>query len=144
MSKARIAAVDFGLKRIGLAVSDEKRTIAFPLELVHAGKTPQESARNIKKALERYELAKIIVGLPLLMKGIKGEMAQKAEHFADILQKEFNISIECVDERLTTAQADRALKELDYNRKERSKTIDSTSATLLLQAYLDRKSVIQY
>lgn len=140
---ARIAAVDFGLKRIGLAISDERRTIALPLDLVHAGKTHQESVRAIKKALGRYELEKILVGLPLLMKGIKGEMAQKVEQFAEILQKELNLPVECVDERLTTAQADRALKELDYNRKERTKMVDSTSATLLLQAYLDRKSDIQ-
>lgn len=138
----RIAAVDFGLKRIGLAVSDFSGTIALPLKRIDAGKTMEASAKNVMEALKTYrgDLEAILVGLPLMMDGTKGEMALLAEQFAAALSQASNLRIECVDERLTSAQADRALRELEMNRKERSKAVDSVAATLLLQAYLDRKA----
>ena len=137
----RIAAVDYGLKRIGLAISDRGATIALPLEKVAAGKNPGASAKNVMQALSVYqnEIEAILVGLPLLMNGTRGEMAELAEKFAEALRTASGLRVECVDERLTSAQADRALREMEMNRKERSKAIDSVSATLLLQAYLDRK-----
>lgn len=137
----RIAAVDFGLKRIGLAVSDFSGTIALPLKRVDAGKTIEASAQNVMNALKTYQgdLKVILVGLPLMMDGTKGEMALLAEQFAAALEKASNLRVECVDERLTSAQADRALREMEMNRKERSLAVDSVSAMLLLQAYLERK-----
>ncbi len=137
----RIAAVDFGLKRIGLAISDAQGIIALPLKMVLAGNTP---IPNILAALAPYkhELQTILVGLPLLMNGTKGEMALLVERFAQDLQAACGLPIQCVDERLTSVQAERALKEMSKNRKERTKTIDSLSATLLLQAYLDRHACI--
>ena len=137
---ARIAAVDFGLKRIGLAISDEKGTISFPLKMVLSGDSLRQSARNVLTALAPYakDLGKIIVGLPLLLSGKRGEMAEQVDRFVDCLRKETTIAIETMDERLTSAQAEKALKECDYSRKERKAVIDSASASLLLQAYLDR------
>jgi putative Holliday junction resolvase len=88
----------------------------------------------------KNEIEAILVGLPLMMNGTRGQMAELAEKFAEALRTVSGLRVECVDERLTSAQADRALRDLDMNRKERSKAIDSVSATLLLQAYLDRKS----
>lgn len=138
----RVAAVDFGLKRIGLAISDAQGIVALPLKMVGAGKTHDATAQNILTALAPYkhELKTILVGLPLLMSGAKGEMAHIVERFAAALQSAAAIPIEYVDERLSTAQAERALKEMDKSRKERTKIVDSLSATLLLQAYLDRRS----
>ena len=137
----RIAAVDFGLKRIGLAISDASGKIALPLKRIDAGRSLQESAQGVLAALESYrkELLKILVGLPLLMNGTRGEMANLVESFAQKL-RDAGAQVECVDERLSSAQAERALRELDMNRKERAKAVDSTSATLLLQAYLDRRA----
>ena len=137
---ARIAAVDFGMKRIGLAVSDERSTIALPLKMALAGNSLQQSARNVMKALAPYikEISKLIVGLPLLLNGKRGDMAEQVERFIAALKKETTIPIETMDERLTSAQAERDLKGCDYSRKERTQIIDSASATLLLQAYLDR------
>ncbi len=136
----RIAAIDWGLKRIGLAISDEMRQIAFPLDFVLAGTNMRQSAKNVLKALSKYilEIDQIIIGLPLLLNGKRGDMAISAEKFADALKNECQISIEMVDERLSTAGADRELKELSYSRKERSQLIDSTSAVMLLQTYLVR------
>lgn len=136
----RIAAIDYGLKRIGLAISDATKSIALPLEKVAAGKNIADSIRNVRQAFASYEgqIEQFIVGLPLLMNGTRGEMAEEAERFARMLQTTSNIKVECFDERLTSVQAEKALKKATMNRKKRSRIIDSTSATLLLQSYLNR------
>lgn len=135
----RIAAVDFGLKRIGLAISDPQGIVALPLKMLLAGSTP---IQNVLDALAPYknELKTILVGLPLLLSGAKGDMALTVERFAAGLHAASNLPVECVDERFTTAAAERALKEMNQSRKKRTKSIDSLSATLLLQAYLDKHS----
>ncbi len=137
----RIAAVDYGKRRIGLSISDEKKRIALPLKLVDAGKNLEESSKQILHALTPYltHLEKILVGLPLLMNGTRGDMALLVDNLKKILETLTPIPIECVDERLTSAQAEKELKGLDYSRKERKTLVDSTAATLLLQAYLDLK-----
>lgn len=136
----RIAAVDYGLKRIGLAISDEKRRIALPLKLALSGKSLRETVKNVLNALSLYEgqIEAIIVGLPLHLSGRRGEMAENAERFAAALQKETAIAVIMIDERLTTSQAERDLKALSYSRKERTEIIDSASAAILLQTYLDK------
>ncbi|MBF8263259.1 MAG: putative HoLLiday junction resolvase [Parachlamydiales bacterium] len=136
----RIAAVDFGFKRIGLAISDGSGRIALPLKMIAAGKSIKDSARLVLSALAPYEkeLDMIIVGMPLLLSGKRGEMAEFAERFADALRIESRHKVETMDERLSSAQAEKALKEMDYSRKERTGIIDSTSATLILQSYLNR------
>ncbi len=136
----RIVALDYGLKRIGLAISDENARIALPLPLVTAGKTLDETIDRILASLSSYQgkITTIVVGMPLLMSGKTGEMALIAERFVQALSAKTTIPIQTIDERLSTAQADRALKELDYSRKKRSKVVDSTAAAILLQTYLDR------
>jgi putative holliday junction resolvase len=136
----RIAAIDFGLKRIGIAISDEKGRIALPLKLVLSGKSMRETVKNVLLALSPYEkqIEVIIVGLPLLLSGKRGDMALVAERFAQALQKETKIAVQMMDERLTTAQAERSLKELSYSRKERTDIIDSATAAILLQTFLDK------
>ena len=134
----RIAAVDFGFKRIGLAISDEGRTIAFPLKMIEAGTTLQESARRVKAALSSYKLEKIILGLPLLLSGERGEMVEKVEKFREALEKEIDVLVICFDERLTSRQAERDLMNMGTSRKNRVPVLDSAAAALLLQTYLDR------
>lgn len=138
---SRIAAVDYGRKRIGLAISDENQSIALPLDVVSAGRTLDESVKNVLSELARFEpkVKKILVGLPLLMNGEKGEMAHLAERFAALLRLKTSAAVECIDERLSSAQAERALKnEMNLSRKKRSGLVDCTAAALILQAYLDR------
>ena len=136
----RIAAIDFGLKRIGIAISDEKGRIALPLKLVLSGKSMTETVKNVLLALSPYEkqIEAIIVGLPLLLSGKRGDMALAAERFAQALQNETKIAVQMMDERLTTAQAERSLKELSYSRKERTDIIDCATAAILLQTFLDK------
>jgi len=136
----RSVGVDFGFKRIGLAISDARGVIALPLKMVPAGKTFKQSSQNILMDLAPYltEITRIIVGLPLLFNGKHGEMAKTVTEFGAVLEIEAGISIEYVDERLSSSQAERAFKEMNYNRKQRKHFVDSASAVLVLQTVLDQ------
>lgn len=130
----RIAAIDFGLKRIGIALSDPTQTLASPLATVEGGKN---AIQNVAKALSNFPLVKILIGLPLLLNGKEGDMATIVRTFGSSLSQTLNIPILYIDERLSSAQAEKSLKELPFNRKERTSKIDTAAATLLLQQYLD-------
>lgn len=129
----RVAAIDFGLKRIGLAISDKDRKIVFPVDVVEGGK---KALQNIRAALPLKEIDLIIVGLPLEMNGQKGPMAQQTEAFAKMLQEALGIPVQLIDERLSSKAADVQLKEISLNRKSRSEKIDVMAAMLLLQTFL--------
>lgn len=133
----RVAAIDYGRKRIGLAVSDKDRKIAFPVDIVEGGK---KALQNIRASLPLKEVDLILVGLPLELSGIKGEMANLVEEFAKMLQSALNIPVELIDERLTSKGADVKLKELSLSRKARTEKLDMVAATLLLQTYLDQSA----
>ena len=132
----RIAGIDYGLKRIGLALTDSMGKMAFPFKTVEGGK---KGVFHVAEALRPYqrELTLIILGLPLLMNGKEGEMAQLVRLFAGELEAYLKIPVLLLDERLSSSQAEKSLKELSFNRKKRSAKIDTAAATLLLQNYLD-------
>ncbi|MBS0625361.1 MAG: Holliday junction resolvase RuvX [Verrucomicrobia bacterium] len=135
----RVAAIDYGLKRIGIALSDEGRRLASPFTTVEGGK---KGAAHVAKALEarKKEIDLILVGHPLLLNGKEGDMGLAARKFSEELEALFGIPVKLWDERLSSAQAERSLKELSLNRKERSAKIDAAAAALLLQSYLDSPS----
>lgn len=131
----RVAAIDFGVKRIGLAVSDRLRKVALPVDVVEGGK---KAIQNIRASLPLKEVDLILIGLPLEMSGKKGPMAEIVEAFAKTVHDALGIEVLLVDERLSSKGADVKLREIPMNRKERTKKIDMVAATLLLQTYLDR------
>lgn len=131
----RVAAIDFGTKRIGLAVSDKDRKIALPVDVVEGGKN---AIKNIRASLPLKEVDLILIGLPIEMSGKKGAMAQTVELFAKNLQDALSIPVLLVDERLSSKGADMLLKEMSLNRKQRTEKLDMVAATLLLQTYLDK------
>lgn len=133
----RIASIDYGSKRIGLAISDERQIIATSLETILAQKSTKETAQFLKKILHIYKLDKIIVGLPLQMNGKEGSIADEVRLFASHLAEEFDCEIRLWDERLTSVQAERAMRESGMNRKKRSKKVDMLSAVIILQSYLE-------
>lgn len=133
----RIAAVDFGLKRIGVALSDETKLIARSLGNVLAEKQSSKSAQKLLDFLSSYEIERIIVGNPLLLSGKKGLLADEAHHFCDELKKLTDIPIQLWDERLSTKQAQRTLKEGQMSRKKRAQIVDGLSAVILLQSFLE-------
>jgi putative Holliday junction resolvase len=132
----RTAAVDYGEKRIGLAVSDELGMLARPLGNVEG---PSEAAR-IAAAAERLRAegaGRVLLGLPRHMDGREGDAAPKVRAFAEGLRAALGCEVKFVDERLSTVQASRALREAGQDARRQKKTIDSASAVVILQAWLD-------
>ena len=123
--------------RHGVALSDERKILASPLVTVTAAKTPEETAKLLLKALAPYNPEMLIVGLPLLLSGKDSPMTTYVRLFAKILSEIFTIPILLYDERLSSTQVERLLKDQGYSRKERAKKSDASAAALLLQTYLD-------
>jgi putative Holliday junction resolvase len=145
-SETRIIGIDFGLARIGIAYSDAQKIIAMPLCTVQAERDSLLTARKVVKELQRhaeengYAIEELVVGMPLLMSGKKGLLADEATHFIELCKKESALPVMAWDERLTSVQAERSLREGNMTRKKRTKHVDTVAATLILQNYLDYKS----
>jgi putative Holliday junction resolvase len=134
----RILAVDPGSKRVGLALSDPSETIAQPLATVAA--QPEETlASRLAQVARAKEATRIIVGLPLRLDGTHGPEASAARKLAAAVRQASGLPVELVDERLTTAAADRALIEGGVKRRQRRQDIDRVAATMLLQGHLDHR-----
>lgn len=139
----RIAALDYGLARIGLAISDETKTIAMPIATLNCEKKTEDTAKKLVKVLEdhqkaqNYELAELVVGLPLMMSGKMGFLADETKYFIELLKKLISVPIVSWDERLTSVQADRSMREGNLSRKKRAKSVDNVAAIIILQSYLD-------
>jgi putative Holliday junction resolvase len=132
----RILALDHGTKRIGVAVSDEMKMIATPLEFVPAEPFAQFLAR-LKELIRDREVELILVGMPRNMDGSYGPAALKAQAFVAVLNEAIAVPIKTWDERLTSAQANRFLIQANVRRAQRKEKVDKTAAAILLQSYLD-------
>jgi putative holliday junction resolvase len=133
----RVVGIDFGLARIGLAISDENRIISQPLFAVKAGKDHTETALRIAKELSRYtKVEAIVMGLPLLLSGKEGEMALMVKEFKTVLEQVLGLPVSLWDERLTSQQVEKLLKESSMNRKQRSQVSDAVAAATILQSFL--------
>jgi putative Holliday junction resolvase len=136
----RILGIDYGRRRIGLAISDEAGFLARPLDpyrRTHSFRRDLESLANLAR---EFEARTIVVGLPLNMDGSKGEMALEVEEFVAQLQAVSKIAIVVSDERLTSVEAERVLLEGNVKRKDRKQLRDGLAATLILQGYLDSQA----
>lgn len=133
----RLLAVDYGLKRLGLALSDERKILASALPTLQAGKTSQETAQLIVACATKHGVEKIIVGHPLHLSGRSSFLTDEVTHFVSLLSTFTSLPIVLWDERLTSVQADRTLQLGGMNRKKRAALVDSLSAIILLQSYLD-------
>jgi putative pre-16S rRNA nuclease len=133
----RILAVDWGQRRIGLAVSDPQGIIATGLETLVVRGPADALARVAKIAVER-EAGRIVVGLPLLLSGERGEAAQNAQNFADALAQRTGLPVVTYDERLTSALSERRLREVGARRGRAKTRIDQGAAVALLESYLLR------
>lgn len=141
LSKTRIAAIDFGLARIGIALSDERKIIASSLGMIQAERTTPLSAKKVAEKLASYSLEVIIVGMPLHMNGKKGFLADEVTLFIAHLKELVKVDVLPWDERLSTVQAERSLLEGNMSRKKRAKVVDGVAATILLQSFLDLKHI---
>lgn len=132
----RILAIDPGSKRIGIAVSDELKMIAQPLEFIPAEPFASFLTR-LKDLLQDKEVELILVGMPRNMNGSYGPAALKVQDFVAALKGAVTVPIETWDERLTSAQANRFLIQGNVRREKRKEKVDAMAAAILLQSYLD-------
>jgi putative pre-16S rRNA nuclease len=131
----RILAIDYGRKRIGLAISDETGLIACPLAtLVRSNR--RHDLRRLKEVCSRNEVGLIVVGLPLHIGGETGEMAEEAARFGARLEKELRVRVVMLDERLTSWEAGQTRAESGATRSKKHKGLDSLAAAVLLRDYL--------
>ena len=132
----RILALDHGTKRVGVAVSDELKMIATPLEFIPAEPFDAMLVR-LKEIIREKEVELILVGMPRNMDGSYGPAALKAKEFVAALGAKFVVPIKTWDERLTTTQAQKFLISAGVRRDQRKEKVDNTAAAILLQSYLD-------
>ena len=135
----RTLGVDYGEKRIGLAISDPLGIFAQPLSVVD-GTDAQAAARMIAEISMEREVETIVVGLPRNMNDTLGPKAMEALAFKELVERETGLEVVTWDERLSTARAERALRESTMSRKKRQQRVDAVAAQVVLQAYLDAKN----
>lgn len=133
----RIIGIDYGEKRIGIAISDPLGITAQGLPTVERTNI-QEDMQKILNIIREKEVGEIVVGLPKHMNNSLGEKAQEVLAFVDLLKKHSNLPVSVIDERLSTVRAQRAMLEGNLSRKKRKDRVDMIAAQLILQDYLDR------
>ncbi len=138
----RILGIDYGTKRIGIAISDPLGITASGIAVLGKGESFDQDIREIKKIIKKYEgVDEIVVGLPKTLAGEIGIAASALLEFVAALKKEFKLAVDTWDERLTTAEAEKMLISAGLSREKRKKVIDQSAAANILQGYLDRRPV---
>lgn len=131
----RLLGLDYGLKRIGVAVSDPSRRIASPHGvLTHRGWA--RTAGDVKALLHELDAAYVVLGLPYDMNGALGAQAREVQGFADALRRQ-GMAVDFQDERLSSVEAEESLKAAGKSAREAKALVDQVAAALILQAYLD-------
>ena len=132
----RVLAIDHGTVRMGIAMSDELKIIAQPLEFIPA-EPFSGFLDQLKDLLQEYEVELILLGMPRNMDGSYGEATMKVREFEAVLKNSITVPIKTWDERLTSVMANRSLTQGRVKKKKKRKNVDSMSAAILLQSYLD-------
>jgi putative Holliday junction resolvase len=135
-SMARILGLDFGTRRVGAALSDPGRTMAFPLE-VYELRGPEPDARHFRELVLENDVERIVVGLPLHTSGRESELAVRARTFGTWLASVTTRPVVYHDERYTTIEAERHLIDARVTSKKRKALRDKLAAQIMLQGYLD-------
>jgi len=130
--------LDIGRKTIGVAISDELGLTAQGLKTI-IRKEIEEEFLEIRNLIARYQIEKIVVGLPKNMDGSLGKQAEMVFLWIEELRKRIPIPVVVWDERLSTVEATKTLLQADLSRAKRKKVIDQLAASIILQGYLDRK-----
>lgn len=132
----RLLGLDIGGKRIGVAISDEMGSIASPLTMIDAR---SNVAQELRRLIERYGIARIVVGLPIGLSGREGPQAQEVRSVADALAESLGVELIYSDERMSSAVAEQALISQGTRREKRKQHIDAMAAAVILQGYLDHQ-----
>jgi len=132
----RILGLDVGARRIGIAVSDPLGITAQGLETLQRRNKRQDLAA-LERVIRDYAVREIVVGLPLRMSGAEGTQSEKMQLFAEELRKRFRLPVHLWDERLTSAEANRLLRETELSIEKRAKAVDRMAAVLILQGWME-------
>jgi len=134
-----VLAIDYGRKRIGLALASTDTRLVNPLSIL-ARKNRREDVRRLRGLVREHGVKKIVVGLPLRADGTRGEMAEEAERFAERLRKQIALPVDMQDERLTSWVAEQLLKQKKrMKRIEGKNAVDASAAAVILRDYLERE-----
>jgi putative Holliday junction resolvase len=132
----RVLGLDVGSRRIGVAVSDPLGITAQGLETLQRRNKRQDLVA-LEKVIRDYAVREIVVGLPLRMSGAEGTQSGKMQEFAEDLRKRFRLPVHMWDERLTSAEANRLLRETELSIEKRAKAVDRMAAVLILQGWME-------
>ena len=135
----RILGLDVGSKTIGMAVSDPLGITAQGLETIRR-QTKRSDYGQLKEIILKYRVTEIVVGYPLRMSGAEGAQAEKMQVFAQELRKHFRLPVHLWDERLTSSQANRVLRDSEMSIKRRGEVVDRLAAVLILQSWMDTRA----
>ena len=130
--------LDVGSKRIGMAVSDPLGITAQGLETLQR-QNKRVDFENLEHVIRKYDVQEIVIGLPLRMSGIEGTQAEKMQGFAKEVGRRFGLPVHLLDERLTSAEANRVLRGTDLSISKRAKAVDRMAAVLILQGWMESK-----
>jgi putative holliday junction resolvase len=133
----RLAGIDYGTVRIGVAICDAARSLASPFENYNR-RTPPLDAKYFQKLAKEERLVGFIVGLPVHMSGHDSEKSVEARRFGNWLQEVTSLPVAYHDERLTSSQAEEFLLQAGLTKKQRKERLDKLAAQLILAAYLER------
>jgi putative holliday junction resolvase len=134
----RVLGLDVGSRRIGIAVSDPLGITAQGLETLQR-RNKRHDLAALERVIRGYEVREIVVGLPLRMSGAEGTQSEKMQVFAEELRKRFRLPVHLWDERLTSAEANRLLRETELSIEKRAKAVDRMAAVLILQGWMERR-----
>jgi len=138
MKDMRILGLDYGEKRIGLALSDEMGITARGIPTL-TRRSLDKDLESLEKIIRRFVVEKIVIAYPLRLDGSEGIQCEKVSRFAGILEKRFALPVIKWDETLTTSRAEEILTEVKVSRKKRKAVVDKLAAMIILQDYLNRR-----
>ncbi len=136
--KGRIAGIDFGTVRIGIAISDPSQTIGSPLE-VFTRRTPELDRQHFVQLVQTEQLVGFVVGLPVHMSGDASEKSDQAIEFGTWLSGVTSLPVDYIDERYTTAMAREVLNQTGLSGKKRKAMLDKLAAQIILSSWLERR-----
>jgi len=136
----RILAIDYGSRRMGLAVSDPLGITAQGLETLER-KNKRADFGRLERTIREYQVREIVLGNPLRMSGEEGAQSQKVAEFAEELRQRFQLPVHLWDERLTSAEANRFLREAELSTRKRAQAVDRMAAVLILQSFMQARGM---
>ena len=141
--KPRVLGLDVGSKTIGMAVSDPLGITAQGLETIRR-RTKRLDFAQLESVVREYEVREIVVGYPLRLSGIEGTQSVKMQQFAEELRRKLGLPVHLWDERLTSTQANRVLREAELSIKKRSEAVDRMAAVLILQSWMEAREAFGF